>query len=59
MNLGNLSFGLFQIPLMNISQKMIPAIMGIEIEVVSITGQWKLSQNQPELSQRGVAEALS
>ena len=40
-------------------QKMIPAIMGIEIEVASITGQWKLSQNQPEVNQRGVAEALS
>jgi transcriptional regulator len=40
-------------------QKMLPAIVGIEIEVASITGQWKLSQNQPEVNQRGVAEALS
>jgi len=40
-------------------QKMLPAIMGIEVEVTSITGQWKLSQNQPEVNQRGVVDALS
>jgi transcriptional regulator len=40
-------------------RKMLPAIVGIEIEVTSITGQWKLSQNQPRVNQRGVAEALS
>jgi len=39
-------------------QKMIPAIVGIEIEVTSIKGQWKLSQNQPEVNQQGVVEAL-
>lgn len=40
-------------------QKMIPAIVGIEIEVTSIIGQWKLSQNQPQVNQNGVIEALS
>jgi len=40
-------------------QKMIPAIVGIEIEVTSITGQWKLSQNQPQVNQYGVVEGLS
>lgn len=40
-------------------QKMIPAIVGIEIEVTSIIGQWKLSQNQPQVNQDGVIEALS
>ena len=40
-------------------QRMLPAIVGIEIEVSSITGQWKLSQNQPEVNQRGVAETLA
>ena len=29
-------------------QKMIPAIVGLEIGALSITGQWKVSQNQPE-----------
>ena len=40
-------------------QKMLPAIVGIEIDVSSILGQWKLSQNQPEVNQRGVVEGLS
>ena len=40
-------------------QKMLPAIVGIEIEVASITGQWKLSQNQPEVNQHAVVETLS
>lgn len=34
--------------------KMLPAIVGIEIAVTSMTGQWKLSQNQPEINQLGV-----
>ncbi len=40
-------------------QKMLPAIVGIEIEISSIKGQWKLSQNQPEVNQTGVVEGLS
>ena len=40
-------------------QKMFPAIVGIEIEIISITGQWKLSQNQPENNKLGVIAALS
>lgn len=40
-------------------EKMLPAIVGIEIAVTSITGQWKLSQNQPEVNQIGVIEGLS
>ena len=39
--------------------KMLPAIVGIEIAVTSITGQWKLSQNQPEINQLGVIDGLS
>jgi transcriptional regulator len=40
-------------------QKMIPAIVGIEIEVTSMEGQWKLSQNQPEVNQHGVVAGLA
>ncbi|WP_352337612.1 FMN-binding negative transcriptional regulator [Psychrobacter sp. 16-MNA-CIBAN-0192] len=39
--------------------KMLPAIVGIEIAVTSITGQWKLSQNQPTINQLGVIQGLS
>lgn len=40
-------------------QKMLAAIVGIEIEILSMTGQWKLSQNQPEQNQQGIITALS
>lgn len=40
-------------------EKMLPAIVGIEIEINTIKGQWKLSQNQPEINQVSVIEALS
>lgn len=40
-------------------QKMLSAIVGIEIDVASIVGQWKLSQNQPVQNQRGIVEGLS
>jgi transcriptional regulator len=40
-------------------QKMLPAIVGLEIEISAITGQWKLSQNQPERNRRGVVAGLS
>ena len=39
-------------------QKMMPAIVGLEIDITSITGQWKVSQNQPEINQKGVALGL-
>lgn len=38
--------------------KMLAAIVGLEIEIVSIKGQWKLSQNQPEINRQGVVEGL-
>jgi transcriptional regulator len=38
--------------------KMLNAIVGIEIEVETMEGQWKLSQNQPELNRQGVIEGL-
>ncbi len=40
-------------------QKMLSAIVGIEIEISSIQGQWKLSQNQPVRNQEGVVSGLS
>tara|TARA_R110001592_G_scaffold363017_1_gene679318 strand:- start:1657 stop:2274 length:618 start_codon:yes stop_codon:yes gene_type:complete len=38
--------------------KMLPAIVGIEISIDSIEGQWKLSQNQPEVNKSGVVKGL-
>ena len=38
--------------------KMLSAIVGIEIAVDSIEGQWKLSQNQPEVNKLGVIQRL-
>ena len=40
-------------------QKMLPAIVGLNINITSITGQWKLSQNQPEHNRQGVIAGLS
>jgi transcriptional regulator len=39
-------------------KKMLPAIVGIEISIDSIEGQWKLSQNQPEANKLGVVKGL-
>jgi len=39
-------------------QKMLPAIVGIEISINNIEGQWKLSQNQPAKNQQGVIQGL-
>ena len=39
--------------------KMLPAIVGIEIDITSITGKWKLSQNQAEINKQGIISALS
>ncbi|KOO04475.1 FMN-binding negative transcriptional regulator [Vibrio nereis] len=40
-------------------QKLLLAVVGVEIEISSITGQWKLSQNQPDVNKQGVIEGLS
>ena len=34
-------------------------IFGIEIEIATIQGKWKTSQNRPEADRRGVAEGLA
>ena len=39
-------------------KKMLPAVVGIEISIDSIKGQWKLSQNQPEINKFGVVKGL-
>jgi transcriptional regulator len=38
--------------------KMLAAIVGIEIEITELTGKWKLSQNQPEANRVGVVAGL-
>ena len=40
-------------------QKMLSAIVGLEVDITSITGQWKLSQNQPDVNRLGVVAGLS
>lgn len=40
-------------------EKQLGGIVGIEITVNSLEGQWKLSQNQPANNQTGVIEGLS
>ena len=39
-------------------QKMLNAIVGIEVEIKSWRSQWKMSQNQPEENQLGVLKGL-
>lgn len=41
------------------TRKLVSAIVGIEIEVSSMEGKWKVSQNQPEKNQLGVVAGLS
>ena len=41
------------------NQKMLSAIVGIEIEISSMVGKWKASQNQPERNKQGVVAGLS
>ena len=38
---------------------MIRALVGISISVMTITGKWKVSQNQPPVNRTSVAEALA
>jgi transcriptional regulator len=39
-------------------EKMLSAIVGIEIEITDIVGKWKVSQNQSENNQQGVLAGL-
>ncbi|WP_413699533.1 FMN-binding negative transcriptional regulator [Psychromonas sp. KJ10-10] len=39
--------------------RLLPAIVGIEIQIKSMTGQWKVSQNQPEINKQGIISGLS
>ncbi|WP_085298748.1 FMN-binding negative transcriptional regulator [Cognaticolwellia mytili] len=39
--------------------KMLPAVVGIDIDITSITGKWKVSQNQPTINKQGIFNALS
>ena len=39
-------------------EKMISAIVGIEIEITAMQGKWKLSQNQPAANRTGVIAGL-
>lgn len=41
------------------TEKLLAAIVGIEIAIESIEGKWKVSQNQPAVNQQGVVEGLS
>ena len=40
------------------TDRMISAIVGIEITITKLTGKWKVSQNQPAKNQAGVIEGL-
>lgn len=39
-------------------EKMIAAVVGIEIVITRLSGKWKMSQNQPAENQEGVMAAL-
>lgn len=39
-------------------QRMLQAVVGIEIEIVALTGKAKVSQNQPEANQVSLIAAL-
>jgi len=41
------------------TEKLIEAIVGIEIVITRLTGKWKVSQNQPEKNQRSVIQGLN
>ena len=40
-------------------EKMVGAIVGIEIPIMVLTGKWKLSQNRPQVDQVGVMAGLA
>lgn len=39
-------------------EKIMPAIVGIEMEITALVGKWKVSQNQPSQNQASVAKGL-
>jgi transcriptional regulator len=39
-------------------EKMLAAIVGIEIDIVALEGKWKISQNQPAANRAGVVAGL-
>jgi transcriptional regulator len=39
-------------------EKMLAAVVGIEIAVTQLTGKWKVSQNQPGENQQSLVQAL-
>ncbi len=41
------------------TEKLIEAVVGIEIVITSLSGKWKVSQNQPPRNQTSVFEGLS
>jgi transcriptional regulator len=40
------------------TQRLIAAVVGIEIVITRLTGKWKVSQNQPHQNQVGVVQGL-
>ena len=38
--------------------KMLAAVVGIEIDIVRLSGKWKMSQNQPPQNRAGVVDGL-
>jgi len=40
------------------TDKMLAALVGIEIPISQLTGKWKVSQNQPPVNQAGVVQGL-
>lgn len=40
------------------TRRMLKGLVGVEIEVTSLTGQWKVSQNKSAQDKQGVAEGL-
>jgi transcriptional regulator len=40
-------------------QRKLAGVVGLEIKILEIRGQWKLSQNQPEKNRQGVVDGLS
>lgn len=40
------------------TERLLTAIVGIELTITALTGKWKASQNQPEANRAGVASGL-
>jgi len=41
------------------TEKLIGAVVGIEMVITRLIGKWKVSQNQPSQNQRSVIEGLN